>query len=46
VRTPPAPAVAAAIQDAIGARLTELPFTAERVSAAIREREKAGNAED
>ena len=35
---PPAPAVAAAIEAATGVRLTELPFTPERVSAAVRER--------
>ncbi len=34
---PPAPAVAAAIGAATGVRLTELPFTPERVRAAIRE---------
>ena len=33
---PPAPAVAAAIHAATGVTLTELPFTAERVDAAIR----------
>jgi len=33
---PPAPAVAAAIRAAVGIELTELPFTPERVSAAIR----------
>ena len=32
---PPAPAVAAAIQAATGTRLTELPFTPERVCAAV-----------
>ena len=35
---PPAPAVAAAIEAATGIRLTELPFTPERVSTAVRER--------
>jgi len=33
---PPAPAVAAAIRDACGVELTELPFTPERVVAALR----------
>ena len=42
---PPAPAVAAAIRDAIGARLTELPFTPERVAAAVRAREEDADAE-
>ena len=32
---PPAPAIAAAIADATGVRLTELPFTPERVAAAV-----------
>jgi CO/xanthine dehydrogenase Mo-binding subunit len=32
---PPAPAVAAAIRDAVGSELTELPFTPERVSSAL-----------
>jgi CO/xanthine dehydrogenase Mo-binding subunit len=36
---PPAPAVAAAINDAVGVRLTQLPFTPERVAAAAREKE-------
>jgi CO/xanthine dehydrogenase Mo-binding subunit len=42
---PPAPAVAAAIHDATGARLAQLPFTPERVSAATRAREEDGDAE-
>ena len=42
---PPAPAVAAAIRDAIGVRLTELPFTPERVAAAVRAREEDADAE-
>jgi CO/xanthine dehydrogenase Mo-binding subunit len=42
---PPAPAVAAAIQDAIKTRLTELPFTPERVSAAVRGAEEEADAE-
>jgi CO/xanthine dehydrogenase Mo-binding subunit len=41
---PPAPAVAAAIEDAAGARLSELPFTPERVSNAVHEREDDGDA--
>jgi nicotinate dehydrogenase large molybdopterin subunit len=36
---PPAPAVAAAIEAAIGVRLSELPFVAERVAEAIDQRE-------
>jgi CO/xanthine dehydrogenase Mo-binding subunit len=32
---PPAPAIAAAIADATGVRMTELPFTPERVAAAV-----------
>jgi CO/xanthine dehydrogenase Mo-binding subunit len=35
---PPAPAVAAAIRDAAGIELTELPFTPERVSAGLDQR--------
>jgi CO/xanthine dehydrogenase Mo-binding subunit len=41
---PPAPAVAAAIEAAAGIRLTELPFTPERVSAAARAREEGEDA--
>jgi CO/xanthine dehydrogenase Mo-binding subunit len=41
---PPAPAIASAIQDAIGVRLTELPFTPERVAAATNSRREDGNA--
>jgi CO/xanthine dehydrogenase Mo-binding subunit len=40
---PPAPAIAAAIHDATGVRLTELPFTPERVAAATARKED-GNA--
>jgi CO/xanthine dehydrogenase Mo-binding subunit len=40
---PPAPAVAAAIRAATGIELTQLPFTRERVSAALNEREEASN---
>ena len=36
---PAASAIAAAIADATGVRMTELPFTPERVAAALRERE-------
>jgi CO/xanthine dehydrogenase Mo-binding subunit len=43
---PPAPAVAAAIESAAGIRLTELPFTPERVSAAARAREEGEDATD
>jgi CO/xanthine dehydrogenase Mo-binding subunit len=43
---PPAPAVAAAIDDATGVRLSELPFTPERVSDAIGEREESIGAPD
>ena len=39
---PPAPAVAAAIHAAIGTRLTQLPFTPERVSGALDAKEAAG----
>jgi nicotinate dehydrogenase large molybdopterin subunit len=35
---PPAPALASAIEDAIGVRLTELPFTPERILAALNRR--------
>ncbi len=42
---PPAPAVAAAIAAATGVRLTDLPFTPERVSAAVGEREGGVDAE-
>lgn len=35
---PPAPALASAIEDAIGVRLTELPFTPERVLEALAQR--------
>jgi CO/xanthine dehydrogenase Mo-binding subunit len=38
---PPAPAVAAAIHDACGITLTELPFTPERVVTAIENGEEA-----
>jgi CO/xanthine dehydrogenase Mo-binding subunit len=41
---PPAPAIAAAIDAAAGIRLTELPFTPERVDAAIRSREERRDA--
>ncbi|MQA74342.1 MAG: molybdopterin-dependent oxidoreductase [Solirubrobacterales bacterium] len=41
---PPAPAVAAAIHAATELRLTELPFTPERISAAIGAREEAADA--
>jgi CO/xanthine dehydrogenase Mo-binding subunit len=41
---PPAPAIAAAIEDAAGVRLSELPFTPERVSSAIQELEDAADA--
>ncbi len=41
---PPAPAVAAAIRAATGVRLTELPFTPERVIGAIGAREEDGDA--
>ena len=40
---PPAPAVAAAIHAAGGVAMTELPFTPERVSDAIRAREEGGD---
>ena len=43
---PPAPAVAAAIHAATGVRLTELPFTPERVSAAVGAGKEAADAED
>ena len=41
---PPAPAIAAAIRDAIGVELKELPFTPERVIAAVDEMEVDGAA--
>ncbi|MGH2955041.1 MAG: xanthine dehydrogenase family protein molybdopterin-binding subunit [Solirubrobacterales bacterium] len=41
---PPAPAVSAAIEAATGVRLTELPFTPERVSAATARREEDADA--
>ena len=41
---PPAPAVAAAIHDACGVTLTELPFTPERVGAAVAAREDGDGA--
>ena len=41
---PPAPAIAAAIEDAAGVRLSELPFTPERVSSAVQELEGAADA--
>jgi CO/xanthine dehydrogenase Mo-binding subunit len=41
---PPAPALAAAIDDAAGVRLSELPFTPERVTNAIGELEDGGDA--
>jgi len=37
---PTAPAIVNAIYDAVGVRLRELPVTAERVLAALREKEK------
>lgn len=40
---PFAPAVASAIHDAVGVRLDDLPFTPERVLAAIMERETSGS---
>jgi CO/xanthine dehydrogenase Mo-binding subunit len=41
---PPAPAVAAAIQAATGVRMSALPFTPERVAAAVRAREEDSDA--
>ncbi len=35
----PAPAIANAIEDAVGVRVTDLPITAERILAALKEAE-------
>jgi CO/xanthine dehydrogenase Mo-binding subunit len=40
--TMPAPAIANAIEDAVGVRVTDLPITSERILAALKEAEPGG----
>jgi CO/xanthine dehydrogenase Mo-binding subunit len=40
--TPNAPAIANATKDAVGVRIRDLPITAEKMHAAMREKEQVG----